>query len=148
VRAGTVGGTGGFASGNLCEGCVLAGEWEDAESIANAELERARKVGGLYYEPFFRFVLGQLGFGRSGLADKAAGVALQIDAGRFAEAAATLREIGAPQLEAEVLVLAARRGTGTPLGRARELLRGLGADARLRELDADATGVSSRSGGS
>lgn len=70
--------------------------------------------------------------------------ALQVDAGCFVEAAATLREIGAPQLEAEVLVLAARDGEGAALARARELLFGLGATARLRELDAE---VSSRSGG-
>ena len=239
VRAGTAGGTGGFASGNLCEACFLAGEWEEAEAIANAELERARKVGGLYYEPFFRFVLAELGLVRSGLADEAAVVArravelgysrgddqavlpclstsswvlartghedeartllddflarrrgnprgvmpgywmvyvslalervgrrgalaslderpgprfleaaLEIDSGRFAEAAATLREIGTPQLEAEVLVLAARAGNGRALGRARELLRGLGAGALLRQLDAEAPDVSSRSGGS
>jgi tetratricopeptide (TPR) repeat protein len=237
VRAGTAGGTGGFASGNLCEACFFAGEWEEAEAIANAELERARKVGGLYYEPFFQFVLAELGFVRSGRADEAAAAArrgielgysrgdeqsvfpslataawtlarsgsvdearvlvdqllarrranrqgvmpgywtvyaalaaelvggrrgtlatlderpgprfleaaLHIDAGRFAEAAAVLREIGAPQLEAEALVLAAREGDGAALGRARELLHGLGATARLRELEAE---VSSRSGGS
>ncbi len=239
VRTGTAGGTGGFASGNLCEACFLAGEWEEAEAIANAELERARKVGGLYYEPFFRFVLAELGLVRSGLGDEAAVVArravelgysrgddqavlpclatsswvlartghedeactllddflarrrgnprgvmpgywmvylslalervgrrgalaslderpgprfleaaLEIDSGRFAEAAATLREIGTPQLEAEVLVLAARAGDGRALGRARELVRGLGAGARLRQLDAEAPDVSSRSGGS
>jgi tetratricopeptide (TPR) repeat protein len=237
VRAGTAGGTGGFASGNLCEGCFFAGRWEEAEAIANAELERARKVGGLYYEPVFQFVLAELGFVRSGGADEAAAAArrgielgysrgdeqsvfpslataawtlarsgsvdearvlvdqllarrranrqgvmpgywtvyaalaaelvggrrgtlaalderpgprfleaaLHIDAGRFAEAAAVLREIGAPQLEAETLVLAAREGDGAALGRARELLHGLGATARLRELEAE---VSSRSGGS
>jgi len=71
--------------------------------------------------------------------------ALQIDAGRFTEAAATLREIRAPQLEAEALVLAARNGDGAALARARELLHGLGATARLRELEGE---VSSRSGGS
>jgi hypothetical protein len=71
--------------------------------------------------------------------------ALHVDAGRFAEAAATLREIGAPQLEAEALVLASREGDDAALGRARDLLHGLGATARLRELEAE---VSSRSGGS
>ena len=237
VRAGTAGGTGGFALGNLCEACFFAGQWEEAEAIANAELERARKVGGLYYEPFFRFILAELGLVRSGRVDEAVAAvrlgvelgyargddqsvfpslataawtlartgsadearalvdellarrrgnrqgvmpgywmvyvslacelvgglrgalaslderqgprfleaALQIDAGRFTEAAAALREIGAPQLEAEALVLAARDGDGAALARARELLDGLGATARLRELEAE---VSSRSGGS
>src|SRR6185369_3975986 len=64
---------------------------------------------------------------------------------RFLEAAAALREIRAPQLEAEALVLAARNGDGAALARARELLHGLGATARLRELEGE---VSSRSGGS
>src|SRR4029079_9813905 len=237
VRAGTAGGTGGFALGNLCEGCFFAGQWEEAEAIADAELERARKVGGLYYEPFFRFILAELGLVRSGRVDEPVAAvrlgielgyargddqsvypslataawtlartgsahasrpcvaellpgrranrqgvmpgywmiyvalacelvgglrgvlaslderpgprfleaALQIDAGRFTEAAATLREIRAPQLEAEALVLAARNGDGAALARARELLHGLGATARLGELEGE---VSSRSGGS
>jgi hypothetical protein len=42
-------------------------------------------------------------------------------------------------------VLAARNGDGAALARARELLHGLGATARLRELEGE---VSSRSGGS
>ena len=71
VRAGTAGGTGGFALGNLCEACFFAGQWEEAEAIANAELDRARKVGGLYYEPFFRFILAELGLVRSGRVDEA-----------------------------------------------------------------------------
>ena len=62
--------------------------------------------------------------------------ALQIDSGRLADAAATLREIGAPELEAEVLVLAAGEGDDAALARARELLSGLGATARLRQLEA------------
>ena len=237
VRAGTAGGTGGFASGNLCEATFFTGQWDEAEAIATAELERARKVGGLYYEPFFRFVLAELGFVRSGAAADAVATvrrgvelgysrgddqsvypslataawtlartghtdearalvddflvrrranprgvmpgywmvyfalacesvgggrsgalaslderpgprfleaALEIDAGRFEEAAAILREIGAPQFEAEALVLAAREGDGDVLGRARELLERLGATARLRELDAVSP---SRSGG-
>ena len=69
--------------------------------------------------------------------------ALHVDAGRFVDAAATLREIGAPQLEAEALVLACREGDGAALGRSRELLHGLSATARLQELEAE---VSSRSG--
>ena len=237
VRAGTAGGTGGFAVGNLCEALFLAGHWDEAEELATAELERAAKVGGLYYEPFFQFVLAELGLVRFGLADEAVAnarrgielgysrgddqsvypslaiaawtlartgytgearvlldeilarrrrnrrgvmpgywtiyaslaadlveaprgalasleespgprfleAALHVDAGRFAEAAATLCEIGAPQLEAEALVLASREGDGAELGRALDLLHGLGATARLRELG---TEVSSRSGGS
>ena len=228
VRAGTAGGTGGFALGNLCEACFFAGQWEEAEAIANAELDRARKVGGLYYEPFFRFILAELGLVRSGRVDEAVAAvrlgvelgysrgddqsvfpslataawtlartgskdearalvddllarrrgnrqgvmpgywmvyvslacelvgglrgalaslderqgprfleaALQIDSGRLGDAAATLRAIGAPELEAEVLVLAAGEGDDAALARARELLSGLGATARLRQLEA------------
>jgi hypothetical protein len=70
--------------------------------------------------------------------------ALAIDSGRFGDAAEVLREIGAPQLEAEARVLEARelRAAGDDTGaehrvaRAREVLDGLGATARLRELDA------------
>ena len=80
--------------------------------------------------------------------------ALQIDSGRFEDAAETLRAVGAPQLEAEVRILAARErrisgddaGASALLARARELLIELVATARLRDLDAE-TGVSSRSGG-
>ncbi|HET9286729.1 MAG TPA: hypothetical protein VFO26_04145, partial [Gaiella sp.] len=80
--------------------------------------------------------------------------ALAIDTGRFGDAAKVLREIGAPQLEAEVRVLEARElraaGAATAaerrLARARELLRGLDAIARLRELDSE-TEATSRSGG-
>ena len=72
--------------------------------------------------------------------------ALAIDSGRYDGAAATLAALGAPQLEAEVRVLAARerraegdeRGAEERFTRARELLAGLGAAARLRELDASA----------
>jgi class 3 adenylate cyclase/tetratricopeptide (TPR) repeat protein len=79
--------------------------------------------------------------------------ARQIDAGAFASAAETLREIGARPLEAEVRMLAAREATAAGDDataqlheeRARELLRQLGADARLAELDAE---VRIRSGGS
>jgi class 3 adenylate cyclase/tetratricopeptide (TPR) repeat protein len=237
VRAGTAGGTGGFAAGNLCEALFFAGHWEEAEAVAIAELDRALKVGGLYYEPFFRLVLAELGLVRFGRVEEAAetarqgvelgysrgddqsvfpslataawtlartgsvdearallddllarrrrnriGVlpgywtifasltaelvgglrgalasldesrgprfleaALEVDAGRFAAAARTLREIGAPQLEAEALVLASRDGDRDALARARKLLGELGATARLRELEAE---ISSRSGGS
>ncbi len=236
-RNGTTGGTGGFVYGNLCETCFLTGAWDEAEAIAHAELERARKAGGLYYEPFFMFVLSELGFVRAGFALEAAatarrivelghvrgddqavlpclstsawtlaragdaaeaasllddllarrranpgglmpgywltfaslalqrvgrsgalasldephgsrflGAALQIDSGRFEDAAATLRAVGAPQLEAEVRILAARErrnggddaGADALLARAHELLIELGAAARVRELESGA----------
>jgi hypothetical protein len=59
-----------------------------------------------------------------------------IDERRFLDAALVLEEIGARQLEAEVRVLAAQESPDAEqhLARARELLRGLGATARLREL--------------
>ena len=61
-----------------------------------------------------------------------------VDEARFADAALVLQEIGARPLEAEVRVLAAQGSLDTErhLDRARELLRELGATARLRELDA------------
>jgi hypothetical protein len=64
--------------------------------------------------------------------------ALEIDAGRPGDAAEILRTIGAPQLEAEARIVAARKGVDRErnLERARELLQRLGATARLRELDA------------
>jgi class 3 adenylate cyclase len=76
--------------------------------------------------------------------ERAVRAVLAIDSGRFGDAAEVLREIGEPQLEAEARVLEARelRATGDDTGaehrvaRARELLDGLGATARLRELDA------------
>ncbi len=244
-RTGTAGGAGGFVYGNLCETCFLSGDWEEAAEIAHSQLERALKVGGLYYEPFFVFVISELGLVREGLtaeaadsarrqvelayergddqavlpivaaaawtlaragrADEASSLlddlldrrranphgfmpgywillaslalervgrsgalgsldeplgsrlleaALAIDSGRFGDAAEVLREIGAPQLEAEVRVLEARElraegdeaGADRRLARARELLRGLDATARLRELDAE-TEATSRSGG-
>ena len=70
------------------------------------------------------------------------GAALAIDEARFADAARTLEAMGAPLLEAETHVLAARAlpdagdvGDGeTELSRARALLGELGATARLAEL--------------
>jgi hypothetical protein len=69
--------------------------------------------------------------------------ALGIDSGRYLDAAETLREMGVPQFEAEARLLAARElraaadetAADAQLERARELLRGLEATARLRELD-------------
>ena len=105
-----------------------------------------------YWMVYLALACESVGGGRSGALaslDERPGprfleAALEIDAGRFEEAAAILREIGAPQFEAEALVLAARGGDGDVLGRARELLERLGATARLRELDAVSP---SRSGG-
>jgi hypothetical protein len=76
-----------------------------------------------------------------------------IDAGSFAAGAEVLREIGARPFEAETRLLAAREaaaagdeGTASlQAERARELLQGLGARARLAELDEQ---LRSRSGGS
>jgi class 3 adenylate cyclase/tetratricopeptide (TPR) repeat protein len=232
-RSGTAGGSGGFGYGNLCEMCFLTGAWEEAAEVASAQLELASRAGGLYYEPFFQFVLAELGLARAGLTDAAAytarrnvelghargddqavlpslstsawtlarvgdpaeaaalldelvarrranprgampgywltiaslalervgrsgelatldepegsrflEAALAIDSRRFEDAADTLHAIGAPQLEAETLVLAAheQRAAGNEgvadavLARARELLTELGATARLREL--------------
>lgn len=60
---------------------------------------------------------------------------LAIDERRFADAARTLEEIRAPQLEAEVRILAARNGRGADhCARAEELFASLGASARLRRL--------------
>ncbi|HET9286730.1 MAG TPA: AAA family ATPase, partial [Gaiella sp.] len=71
-RTGTAGGAGGFVYGNLCETCFLSGAWDEAVEIADAELQRALKVGGLYYEPFFVFVISELGLVREGLTAEAA----------------------------------------------------------------------------
>ena len=107
---------------------VMPGYWMVYAALALERVGGSGQLGALDERPGPRFLEA----------------ALQIDAGRFAEAAGTLREIGAPQLEAEVLVLASRDGDGPALARARELLGELGAKARLRELE---TEPSSRSGG-
>jgi hypothetical protein len=57
----------------------------------------------------------------------------------------TTRALVAAAIAGSFAVLAARNGDGAALARARELLHGLGATARLRELEGE---VSSRSGGS
>jgi class 3 adenylate cyclase/tetratricopeptide (TPR) repeat protein len=244
-RTGTMGGFGEFALGNLAEALFLAGEWDEAEGIATAALELAERTGGTYHQPFYGYLLSELGLVRDGWVDNAATdargriqlardsgdeqvvfpafareawrlartgfkreagdlldellarrranprglppgdwtmyvalglerigrsgalaslgeprttrfleAALAVDAGRFEEAAAALQEIGASQLEAEVRLLAARErratadeaGAAVQLARARELLRRLGATARLRELDA--AEATTRSGGS
>ncbi len=79
--------------------------------------------------------------------------ARELDAGRFADGAATLERIGAMELEAEARALAAaaaeeagdEAGSRAHLARARALLQSLGARARLEELDA---ALRRRSGGS
>ena len=72
-----------------------------------------------------------------------AGVA--IDTRRLVDAARTLEAMGAPHLEAETRLLSARAhhdagdadAAKTELDRARGLLAGLGATARLREVVSD-----------
>ena len=106
---------------------LAAGWWSTYGALA---LERIGRAGTLA-------ALGE----RPGSAFLAA--ALEIDAARFSDAAETLRKIGAPQLEAEARILAARAahevggegGAGVELERARALLTGLGATVRLRELE-------------
>ena len=137
VRAGTAGGTGGFALGNLCEACFFAGQWEEAEAIANAELERARKVGGLYYEPFFRFILAELGLVRSGRVDEAvAAVRLGVELGyargddqsvfpSLATAAWTLARTGSADEARRARRRAPRPAARQPSGRDAGVLDGL-----------------------
>jgi class 3 adenylate cyclase/tetratricopeptide (TPR) repeat protein len=70
-RMGIAAGTGGFALGNLVEAMFFAGEWDDAARISVAELERARRTGGLYQEPLFELVLAELGLVRDGRVSEA-----------------------------------------------------------------------------
>ena len=228
-RVGTADGFGRFILGNLAEALIFSGGWSEAEQISLDGLEHARRTGGQYHEPLFRFILGELSLVRDGRVEEAVDVggrlielgrdrgddqavfpcfaaaawifartghaveanalieelldrrranptglmpgywatllalaaegigrrgalavldepegssfleaALAVDQGRFADAASTLAEIGAPELEAEARVLAARDATDPEvhLARARELLARLGATARLRELEA------------
>jgi class 3 adenylate cyclase/tetratricopeptide (TPR) repeat protein len=82
-RLGWLEGTGGFALGSLVEVTFLRGEWDVAEETAHAELERARRSGGLYQEPLFEMVLAELVLARDGLVDEAlASVRRQIAAAR------------------------------------------------------------------
>jgi tetratricopeptide (TPR) repeat protein len=109
-------------------GGLLPGVWTVHAALALDRLGRGSELAALGERPGSRFLEA----------------ALAIDSGRYVDAAATLAAVGAPQLEAEVQVLAARerraegdeRGAEERLARARELLAGLGATARLRELDA------------
>jgi class 3 adenylate cyclase/tetratricopeptide (TPR) repeat protein len=70
-RMGMIGGSGGFAFGNLVEAQLIAGDWDEAAATSIAELERADRTGGLYQEPLFRLVLAELAFVRDGHADEA-----------------------------------------------------------------------------
>ena len=70
-RMGMIGGSGGFAFGNLVEAQFIAGDWDEAAATSIAELERADRTGGLYQEPLFRLVLAELAFVRDGRADEA-----------------------------------------------------------------------------
>jgi len=113
---------------------VAPGFWTVALSLT---LERLGRSGGLLELPEpegSRFLAA----------------ARAIDAGRVADGAEILQEIGARPLEADARMVAARVAgdeavAARHLERAGELLRGLGATARLAELEA---AVRSRSGGS
>ena len=129
------------------------GHEAEAGALLDEFLERRRQnpagVTPGYWMVYAALALDRLGR-RGALAslDEPSGprflaAAQAVDAGRLAEGAELLREIGVPQLEAEVRVLETRKAS---LARARELLEGLGATARLRELD-EARPVPSRSGG-
>jgi class 3 adenylate cyclase/tetratricopeptide (TPR) repeat protein len=74
-RMGMAAGTGGFAYGNLVEAKFFAGQWEDAARMSVAELDRARRTGGLYQEPLFELVLAELGLVRDGKVEDAVGSA-------------------------------------------------------------------------
>jgi hypothetical protein len=116
----------------------MAGGWTIHMAFALEQVGRSGELVALGEPPASRFLEA----------------ALAVDEGRFEDAAETLRAIGAPELEAEARVLAARtcRDAGddtraeSHLARARELLASLGATARLRELTAG--GATSRSAGS
>jgi hypothetical protein len=131
---------------------VRAGEDEEASELLDRLLDR-RRANPAGLPPDWWITLAALALerlGRSGalieLDERSdapfLAAALEIDERRFDDAASTLRAIGAPQLEAEVLLLAARehRKAGDEAraderqSRARELLKRLGATARLREL--------------
>jgi hypothetical protein len=107
-------------------GGLIPGLWTVHAALALDRLGRGSELAALGERPGSRFLEA----------------ALAIDSGCYDDAAATLAAVGAPQLEAEVQMLAARsrraagdeRGAEERLARARELLRRLGAIARLREL--------------
>ena len=71
-RTGTMEGSGRFVLGNLAEALFFAGEWEEAEEIASAGLEHARRTGGHYHEPMFQQLLSELALVRDGGSEEAA----------------------------------------------------------------------------
>ena len=71
-RTGMADGAGGFAYGNLVESQFLTGDWEEAEARSVSELERARRLGGLYQAPMFELVLAELALVRDGRLEEAA----------------------------------------------------------------------------
>ena len=133
---------------------VRTGHVVEAETLIDELLARRREnptgVMPGYWTTYVALTLDAIGrHGELLVLDEPKGsrfleAALAIDAGRYADAAAMLDAMGAPQLEAETRVLAARAlrnaddaaGAESQLARARALLRALGAMARLRELDA------------
>ena len=116
---------------------VTPGVWTTMLALALEQIGRPGALETLEEPPGSRFLAA----------------ARAVDAGSFGEAAETLCEIGAPQLEAEARVLAARASHAAAdaasadahLARARELLEALSAVARLRDLDGSVA-LRSRSG--
>jgi tetratricopeptide (TPR) repeat protein len=135
------------------------GAEEEAHALLDELLERRRaNPHGVMPGYWFVFIaLALVVLGRSGalaeLEEPPGSAWLEaaraIDGGRLDAAADVLRRVGAPQLEAETLVLSSRArreagdadGAASRLARARELLGALGATARLREV-----GVAPRQG--
>ena len=74
-RRGTRRGTGGFAVGNLVDLLAVCGEWDEADRLAADELERARRIGGLYQEGTFVNVRGQIALERVGDVESAVAAA-------------------------------------------------------------------------
>jgi hypothetical protein len=116
---------------------VAPGSWTVALALTLEQLGRAGELVALHEPEGSRFLAA----------------ARELDAGAFGAAAEILREIGARPFEAESRVLAARHALAAgdeaaaeeQAARAQELLVGLGARARLAEVDAD---LRTRSGGS
>jgi tetratricopeptide (TPR) repeat protein len=151
----------------VCSQCAWifarAGLEDEAGALLDELLERRRErplgVAPGFWTVACALILARLG--RSGEllelsepeGSRFLAAARAIDAGSIAAGADILRELGARPLEADTRVLAAgeARARGEEEAaeqhaeRARELLRRLGAEARLAELDAE---LRSRSGGS
>jgi tetratricopeptide (TPR) repeat protein len=101
---------------------IMAGYWTTLLALTLERLERPGALAALDEPEGSHFL----------------DAALAVEEGRFADAARTLAVIGAPQLEAEAHVLAARGASDASvhLVRARELFESLSATARLQQLDA------------